>query len=748
MIKTILTWIGRVFATLLGLLALALLVAAFRPVPRDEVPAVYGAGASSVQPSTTGLLRAFPELNSPVDNPQTAEKVALGRLLFFDPVLSDNNEMSCASCHHPDLGFADGRQLAQGVDGETQRNALSLWNVAYSAHFFWDGRAPSLEEQVLVPLEHPNEMQVSDRGALEAELEAIPEYVQLFDAAFPGQRISVKTVQQALAAFERTLTSQNSPFDAYAAGDLQALTASQRRGFALFRSAATRCFECHTAPTFGNDTFRITGVADLEGQEHDPGRSAVGDAPDGAFKVPTLRNIVLSAPYMHNGIFASLEEVIDFYAGGGGRADGVQGVDPLIRPFELTDQEKSDLIAFLYSLTDESQLPMIPTEVPSGLPVVARIENPERNNAAEINAPGSGETVSSGSGAEIVVQPDETIQAAVDRARPGDTVLIPYGLYHERVVVDLNDITILGVPNDAGENPVLDGEDKLTEAVIASGNNFEIGYLDVKNYTDNGVIVEGVANVHMHHIYAEKTGTYGLYPVQSTGVLIEDSEVTGADDAGIYAGQSEDVVIRNNIVHGNVLGIEAENTVNAELYGNHAYNNTCGILVVLLPHLTSRISLNTQVYDNLIEANNHSNFAKDGTAAAIMPPGTGIALIASDKVEVYGNTVKDNNTGGIGIFSLTIAYAKDEIDVGDRPEDIYIHDNQLINNGQQPDPFLAQLGVPGSDILWDVSGAGLRVDQPEEGLNVFPPLLPSSSWGDWAYRMYWHALNFVIGLVS
>ncbi|MCL4258472.1 MAG: right-handed parallel beta-helix repeat-containing protein [Anaerolineales bacterium] len=746
--KTVLTWILRILGVLLAALVIALAVAAFTPVPRDELPAVYGAGASSVQPSTTGLLRAFPELNSPTDNPQTPEKVELGRLLFFDPVLSDNNEMSCASCHHPDLGFSDGMQLAQGANGEVERNALSLWNVAYNAHFFWDGRAATLEDQVLVPLEHPNEMQVSDRAGLEAELAAIPAYVELFDAAFPGEAVSILNVQRALAAFERTLISNNSPFDAYAAGQLDALTASQRRGFAIFRSAATRCFECHSAPTFANDTFRITGVADLDGQEHDPGRSAVGDAPDGAFKVPTLRNIVLSAPYMHNGIFSSLEEVIDFYAAGGGRADGVENVDPLIRAFQLTEQEKTDLIAFLYSLTDESNLPEIPREVPSGLPVVSPLRNVERETAAETNANPSGESVGSGSGQQIEVQAGETIQAAVDRARSGDTVLIPYGVYNERVVIDLNDITILGVPNDAGQNPVLDGQGKLTEAVIASGSNFEIGNLTVKNYTDNGIIVEGVTNVHMHHIYAENTGTYGLYPVQSTGVLIEYSEVTGADDAGIYAGQSENVVIRHNIVHGNVLGIEAENTVNTELYGNHAYNNTCGILVVLLPHLTSRVSLDTLVYDNLIEANNHSNFAKEGTAAAIMPPGTGIALIASDNVEVYNNLVKDNNTGGIGIFSLTIAFDKDEIDVGDRPENIYIHSNQMSNNGQQPDPFLAQLGVPGSDILWDVSGAGLRVDQPEEGLKLFPPLLPSSSWSDWAYNMYWNALNFLIGLVS
>jgi parallel beta-helix repeat protein len=326
-------------------------------------------------------------------------------------------------------------------------------------------------------------------------------------------------------------------------------------------------------------------------------------------------------------------------------------------------------------------------------------------------------------------------------------VLIPYGTYHERVVVDLNDITILGVSNEAGEYPVLDGQGELTEAVISSGNNFEIGYLTVINYTDNGVIAEGVTNVHMHHIYAENTGTYGLYPVQSTGVLIEYSEVIGANDAGIYAGQSADVVVRYNEVHENVLGIELENTVNGEVYGNHTYNNTCGVLIVLLPHLTSKISLDTVLYDNLVENNNHTNFAKEGTAAAIMPPGTGIALIASDGVEVYDNVITGNNTGGIGIFSLTIAFDKSELDVGDRPEDIRIHDNQLSQNGLQPDPFLSEIGVPGADILWDVTGAGVHIDE-AEGISTFPPLLPNSSWSDWAYNLYWNSLNFVIGLVS
>jgi parallel beta-helix repeat protein len=756
--KNVLAWILRILAVIFGLLVVALVFASIKSVPLDEIPEVHGAGASSVVPSNTGLERAFPVENAPADNPTTPEKIALGRMLFFDPLLSEDNDVSCASCHHPDFGFADGLQTAVGLGAtgfgpersggaSLTRNTLSLWNVGYNAFFFWDGRVDSLEDQVLVPLSHPDEMAMASDADMVAELAAIPQYVDLFNSAFPGEQVTLVGVQRALAAFERSLVSQNSPFDQYAAGQLDALTPAQRRGFAIFRSAATRCFECHTAPTFANDTFRITGVPDLPGSEHDTGRAGVAsDAADGAFKVPTLRNIVLSGPYMHNGVFSTLEEVIDFYSRGGGRADGNENVDSLVRSFELSDQEKSDLIAFLFSLTDESQLPVIPTSVPSGLPVVTHLNNPARELAEVANASPSGETAAAGGGHEFEVNPGESIQAAVDQARSGDTVLINYGIYHERVVIDLNDITILGVPNSAGEYPVLDGQGELSEAVISSGNNFEIGYLAVKNYTDNGVVVEGVTNVHMHHMYAENTGTYGLYPVQSTGVLIEYSEIIGANDAGIYAGQSADVVVRYNEVHENVLGIELENTVNGEVYENHTYNNTCGVLIVLLPHLTSKVSLDTVVHDNMVEDNNHVNFAKEGTTASIVPPGSGIALIASDEVEVYNNTITGNNTGGIGIFSITIAFDKSELDIGDRPEHLYIHDNQMSGNGLEPDEFVTKMGVPGADILWDVSGADVRIDQP--GINTFPPIVPKPGWSAWAYNLYWNTLNFVIGLVS
>jgi parallel beta-helix repeat protein len=750
-------WVLRILGGALALLLLILVIAAFLPVPQDELPPpeAYGAGASSAQPSVTGLEREFPSLNEMSDNPGTPEKVELGRMLFFDPLLSENNDIACATCHHPDYSFADGLPQSIGEGGEgvgpgrsggtaLARNAPSLWNVGYANTLFWDGRVESLEYQVLVPLQHTDEMGVTNTNTLEAELAAIPEYANLFEAAFGAEGVTVENAARALASFERTLISNDSPFDRYAAGDLDALTASQRRGLTLFRSAATRCFECHTAPTFASETFRVIGAPDAPGLVHDAGRAAVvADGIDGAFKVPTLRNVALTAPYMHNGIFATLEEVIDFYADGGGRADGLENIDPFVRGFDFSEQEKADLVAFLYALTDESGLPEIPAEVPSRLPVVPALDNPAREAAAAVNTATGGEAAETGAPQTITVEDGETIQAAVDRARPGDTILVPYGVYHERVVVDFNDITLLGVPNGAGEWPVLDGQEELSEAVISSGNNFEVGFFRVVNYTDNGILVEGVTGVYLHDIYAENIGIYGLYPVQSTDVLIERAEVIGVRDAGIYAGQCENVVIRDSVAHGNVLGIEVENTVGAQVYNNHTYDNTLGILVVLLPQLTSKVSLDTKVYGNFVEDNNTANFADAGTAASIVPAGSGIGVIAADRVEVYGNTLRGNRSVGIGVFSLLVGYDANEVDVGPTPEHVYVHDNTFENNGYDPDTFITELGIPGADILWDVSGWDVRFDE-AEGTSTFPPLAPTSRWPDFAYRMYWQGLNFLI----
>ncbi|HUF37270.1 MAG TPA: parallel beta-helix domain-containing protein [Anaerolineales bacterium] len=735
----------RILGLLVALAGLVLLSLGFFPAAFDEkfAPEDYGVGASSVIPSTSGLLREFPVIRGET-SPAQAE---LGRQLFFDPVLSEKNDLSCAHCHHPDFGFADSLRIAIGAGGSGAgpersggvtllRSTPGLWNVGYAQFLFWDGRETRLEDQVHIPLLQSDEMGATDPTLLAAELAAIPSYGPLFSAAFGDDDITFDRITIALAAFQRTLISRDSPFDRYAAGAFDSLTASQRRGLNLFRSAALRCFECHQNPTFASDTLRVVGVPSML-----PDLGAGNDN----FKVPSLRNIALTAPYMHNGAFDTLEEVVEFYSKGGGIRNGFDNIDPFVQGFELTDQEVTDLVAFLYALTDESGLPNIPTAVPSGLPVVPRMDNPARTLVAQINVAGGGAPEPAGAPRVIRVEAGETIQSAVDRAKPGDVIEIPYGVYHETVVVDISDLTLRGIPNEAGEYPHFDGENERVDGVISSGNNFEISHLRFSDYRSNAVIVEGVTGVYMHHIIAENTGVYGLYPVQCTDVLIEHSVVSGVNDAGIYAGQSERVVIRYNEVFGNVLGIEAENTVDVEIYGNRAHGNTLGILVVLLPNLTSKVSLDTRVYDNVVEDNNLSNFARAGTAAALVPAGSGIAVIGSDGTEIFDNTITGNKTAGIGVFHLNVAYSPEEINVPATPEGNWVHDNVFENNGFDADAFVTDLGIPGADILWDVSGAGNRFDQP--GVSTFPPALPTSRWPAFLYNLYWQLLNILIGLL-
>ncbi len=748
-------WAFRVLIVVFLGVVVLFLVAGASAIPADPhmPPEEWGAGASSVEPSYSGLQRVFPPTNEPADNPTTPQKAELGRLLFFDPVFSQDNDISCATCHHPDYGFSDGLAAAVGRGGagigperaggvRLARNSPGLWNVAYNSILFWDGREDSLEDQSLVPLMHRDEMGAADEATLVAELNEIAEYRLLFDAAFEDG-LTLQNVQRALAAFQRTLISNNSPFDRYAAGNVNALTPQQRRGLALFRSGATRCFECHAAPTFATVSLRVIGVP-----SSDAGGGAVSNVvPDGAFKVPSLRNVALTAPYMHNGSLQTLEEVVAFYAEGGGRAHDVENVDHFVSGFDLTAQQQEDLVAFLLALTDESNLPPVPQQVPSGLPVVPRLDNPAREVVAAHTSDMQAEDNLVRQAVNIRVQPGETIQAAVDRARPGDTVLVPYRIYHETVVVDTSNITLSGVADDSGAWPVLDGEGMLADGVIASGNNFEMAFFELRNYTDNGVLVEGVTGVHLHDILAFNTGTYGLYPVQSTNVLIERVEVSGVDDAGIYAGQCIDVVVRDSVAYGNVLGIELENTMGGEVYNNHTYDNSLGIFIVILPNLTSKVSGQTKVYNNIVENNNHQNFAPEGAIARLMPPGVGILLLGSDDNELYNNEIRDNKSSGIAVFSLTNTGAFDDVDVGPMPERNHLHDNRFANNGYEPDPFVAGLGIPTGDILWDGSGGGNVFDEPL-AQGGFPPLLPGSGWPHFLQRAYWHALNTLIGLVG
>ena len=306
------------------------------------------------------------------------QQIDLGRYLFFDPVLSGDGSVSCASCHQPDRGFADGRGRSVGASGHpVRRSAPSLWNVAFQQRLFWDARAGSLEEQMLGPLYDEHEMATSPEQLL-AALNSIPQYRELFRQAWPadyqspGAQIRLDHVYEAIAAFQTSLISLNSRYDQYAHGYADALTEPEKEGLNVFRSFVARCAECHTPPLFTNQQIAVIGTPEPEGMPFDPGASEPLGEPTlrGGFKVPSLRNIELTAPYMHSGRFATLREAAAFYTGGRGHAVP-EGEDLKIHWHiwepGLTDTELDRLVDFLATLTDESFKPREPAELPSGM---------------------------------------------------------------------------------------------------------------------------------------------------------------------------------------------------------------------------------------------------------------------------------------------------------------------------------------------------------------------------------------------
>lgn len=280
-------------------------------------------------------------------------KAALGKKLFNDNILSKDYTISCASCHIPEYGFADTLAFSKGIEGRaTTRNTPSVLNMKNRPYFFWDGRAASLEQQALMPISHPDEMGLPVKEAI-ARLNASAEYRKLFLRIFKALPDS-RNLGVAFAAFERTLETDNSRFDAYM-HDIVAFTEAEERGRKLFISEKSKCFDCHRGPDFTDDQFKNIGLFDGY-VLNDSGRYLITRKKDdlGKFKTPGLRNIALTAPYMHNGMFQTLEEVIEYYNNPGAfvlnpiNMDTTMGV-----PLGLTRQEKSDLVAFLKTLTDK-----------------------------------------------------------------------------------------------------------------------------------------------------------------------------------------------------------------------------------------------------------------------------------------------------------------------------------------------------------------------------------------------------------
>jgi cytochrome c peroxidase len=301
----------------------------------------------------------LPPVPVPPDNPVTVEAVELGRKLFYDPKVSGDNTLSCASCHNPLLGFSDGRKVSTGVGGKFGvRNAPSVVNAAFSAVQFWDGRAPDLEEQAAGPISNPIEMN-QKHEVFVSMLNVDPAYKRDFEKAFGPGPVTIGKVKKALASFERTVISGNSPFDRYQfGGDKTALSPAAIRGLEIFRdSKKGNCVTCHTIERtyalFTDQRFHNLGIGvNAEGELTDLGRyeQTKIESDKGAFKTPTLRNVATSAPYMHDGSLKTLRDVVDFYVGGG---NSNPYIDKDIKGLKLTAFEREDLVEFLKSLTGE-----------------------------------------------------------------------------------------------------------------------------------------------------------------------------------------------------------------------------------------------------------------------------------------------------------------------------------------------------------------------------------------------------------
>ncbi|MAE08791.1 MAG: cytochrome-c peroxidase [Bacteroidetes bacterium] len=299
------------------------------------------------------IPQGFPDMVIPDNNPLTVEGVALGRLLFYDEILSGNDSQSCATCHSQSFAFSDnGKQTSEGIDGiKGDRNAPAVINIGWLPSLFWDGRAKTIEEQALGPVPNPIEMHLEWTDA-EIKLNNHANYPDLFFKSFGTHEIDSMLVVKAIAQFERTIISSNSKWDKYLRGEVS-LSQTEAKGFEIFFTEKGDCFHCHTTILFTDNLFHNNG---LDSIFNDEGLSNITNNPNdqGKFKTPTLRNIEFTAPYMHDGRFTTLEEVIDFYS------EGIvwsSTIDPLMKKVSqggvhLNEEEKNNLIAFVKTLTD------------------------------------------------------------------------------------------------------------------------------------------------------------------------------------------------------------------------------------------------------------------------------------------------------------------------------------------------------------------------------------------------------------
>ncbi|MDH5458293.1 MAG: cytochrome-c peroxidase [Nitrospinota bacterium] len=326
-----------------------------------EQPAESKTDTATVEAEDTSFYQPLPTGIYPQDNSWSQEKEDLGKLLYFDPRLSGDNSISCASCHHPDKGWSDGQPRAIGFGGkELGRHSPTVINSGYFEVQFWDGRAPTLEEQAKGPIQAAGEMNQNAEELIE-ELGAIPEYRERFSKVFGDSGLTFDNIAKAIATFERSVVSTNSAYDKYMQGDGNAMTPAAVNGMKLFFGKG-KCSICHNGPAFTDSSFHNIGVKQHGPLTEDLGRFNISkdEFDKGAFKTPGLRSISQSAPYMHDGSEATLKDVVEFYNRGG---DVAKNRTSLITPLQLSEQEVLEMVEFLKALDGEpinATIPKLP----------------------------------------------------------------------------------------------------------------------------------------------------------------------------------------------------------------------------------------------------------------------------------------------------------------------------------------------------------------------------------------------------
>jgi len=319
--------------------------------PADPQPAGAQSAAPQGTPYEVKVPLGLPPLPIPEDNPMTVEKIELGKMLYFDKRVSADGSVSCATCHDPNMAWAEHTPTSKGIHGQVgTRNAPTVINAAYATSQFWDGRAKTLEEQALGPVANPIEMGHTIEGMVQS-LDGIPQYKELFQKVF-GTGVTPENFAKAIAAFERTVLSGNSPYDRYRAGDENALTEAQKRGLKVFEESG--CADCHTPPLFSSYEFYNAGVG-MNKEKPDEGRKAVTgkDEDFGKFRVPSLREVANTAPYFHDGSAATLEEAVAVMAAGGIDNPHRSEEFDTVREAKITPEQQKDLVEFLKALSGE-----------------------------------------------------------------------------------------------------------------------------------------------------------------------------------------------------------------------------------------------------------------------------------------------------------------------------------------------------------------------------------------------------------